>query len=60
MTDDKKQDWPKKRLFIQNLYLYFAVHAVWVYKKHPDKKQLVEFSKNKKRQLVDFSSTKKR
>ena len=48
MTDDKKQDWPKKRLFIQNLYLYFAVHAVWVYKKHPDKKQLVDSSKNKK------------
>ena len=40
--------------------LQCSIHAVWVYKKHPYKKQLVEFSKNKKRRLVQFGSTKKR
>ena len=36
-----------------------SLHELWVYKKHPYKKQLVEFSKNKKWGLVNFLSTKK-
>ena len=31
-------------------------HELWVYKKHPYKKRLVEFSKNKKRTLVRFGA----
>ena len=42
--------------FAQSLPL----HELWVYKKHPYKKRLVEFSKIKKRRLVNFLSTKKR
>ena len=30
------------------------LHELWVYKKHPYKKPLVEFLKNKKRRLVMF------
>ena len=30
------------------------LHAVWVYKKHPYKKRLFKFPKNKKQQLVNI------
>ena len=36
------------------------VHELWVYRKHPYKKRLVEFSKNKKRRLVNILSAKER